>query len=360
MLMEMVSQNMPEITKNPQRIIKSRVPIRICDNGGWTDTWFAGHGTVFNIAVQPGMEVELNSFPRAGKRYRAVIHSDHIGDLYLPGTEAVKDNRFQLVEAIVNHAAIPENVSLEITIRSGIPPGSATGSSAAVAVALLGALEHLHGRPIVKRAIAYKAHDVETRLLGQQSGIQDQLCCAYGGINFIEMTEYPLADVHQLAPPAAIISELENRLVLICLGGAHDSSSLHEKVIKKLESAGPECEQLKVLRQAAIDSRDALLAGDFEKLGLAMKKNTASQERLHPDLISLAARQIISIAEKHGAQGWKVNGAGGNGGSLTILSGSAGKLALNMIREIESAVTEARNIPLVLDQEGLTVWDSTL
>ena len=30
----------------PLRIINSVAPIRICDNGGWSDTWFAGHGKV--------------------------------------------------------------------------------------------------------------------------------------------------------------------------------------------------------------------------------------------------------------------------------------------------------------------------
>ena len=37
----------------PLRIINAVAPIRICDNGGWTDTWFAGHGKIFNIGVYP-------------------------------------------------------------------------------------------------------------------------------------------------------------------------------------------------------------------------------------------------------------------------------------------------------------------
>jgi len=28
--------------------IHSEAPVRICDIGGWTDTWFAQHGAVFN------------------------------------------------------------------------------------------------------------------------------------------------------------------------------------------------------------------------------------------------------------------------------------------------------------------------
>jgi D-glycero-alpha-D-manno-heptose-7-phosphate kinase len=53
-----------------------------------------------------------------------------------------------------------------------------------------------------------------------------------------------------------------------------------------------------------------------------MIENTEAQERLHPDLVSREARQIIEIAKHHKALGWKVNGAGGEGGSLTILTGT--------------------------------------
>ena len=30
-------------------VITASAPVRICDCGGWTDTWFAGHGRVFHI-----------------------------------------------------------------------------------------------------------------------------------------------------------------------------------------------------------------------------------------------------------------------------------------------------------------------
>ena len=47
----------------PLRIINSVAPIRICDNGGWTDTWFAGHGRIFNIGVYPYAEVQIEVYP---------------------------------------------------------------------------------------------------------------------------------------------------------------------------------------------------------------------------------------------------------------------------------------------------------
>ena len=48
--------------RKPIRHINSSAPTRICDNGGWTDTWFAQYGAVFNIAVSPTVEVQLSVF----------------------------------------------------------------------------------------------------------------------------------------------------------------------------------------------------------------------------------------------------------------------------------------------------------
>ena len=52
----------------PLFIINSVAPIRICDNGGWTDTWFAGHGQIFNIGVYPYAEVQIAVYPNDGRR----------------------------------------------------------------------------------------------------------------------------------------------------------------------------------------------------------------------------------------------------------------------------------------------------
>lgn len=45
---------------SPSRCIRAAAPTRICDIGGWTDTWFAGHGKVFNLAVFPTVDVTVN------------------------------------------------------------------------------------------------------------------------------------------------------------------------------------------------------------------------------------------------------------------------------------------------------------
>ncbi len=33
----------------------ARTPVRAADAGGWTDTWFAGHGVVCSVALGPAV-----------------------------------------------------------------------------------------------------------------------------------------------------------------------------------------------------------------------------------------------------------------------------------------------------------------
>jgi D-glycero-alpha-D-manno-heptose-7-phosphate kinase len=252
---------------------------------------------------------------------------------------------------------VPKDMKLQVTIFSEAPGGASTGTSAAVSVALIGALDRLTPGRMTPHEVAYAAHHVEMNMLGLQCGIQDQLCSAYGGINYIEMHDFPHATVSQIVIPNAIWWELERRLVLIYFGRSHSSSEVHKKVIRDLESEGSECTKINDLRLTAGRSRDALYTGDFAALGRAMIDNTDAQGRLHSGLISSDAHRVISIAKGHGAIGWKVNGAGGDGGSLTILSGTSSFEKRRMIDDIESENRLYRHIPTYLSRYGLRTWE---
>ncbi len=335
--------------------INSRAPIRICDNGGWADTWFARYGQIFNIAVAPYVEVQVKASPAPDGVTQATIQAENFGDDYLwvPGSGW---DRHPLLEAAIQSMDLPAGLSLEINLFSEAPSGASTGTSAAVTVALLGALDCLTPGRMARHEIALAAQRVETELLGQQCGIQDQLASAYGGINFIDMDDYPHAIVQPIHLPTPLEWELESRLALVYLGGAHSSSAVHELVIRELEAAGPECRQLADLRVTAGKSRAALLSGDFAAFGAAMQENTTAQQHLHPALVSPAAEQIIEVARAHGALGWKVNGAGGQGGSLTLLGSESAQARRAMLREIEAEDPLFRHIPIHLDRDGLRVW----
>ena len=342
----------------PLRVINSVAPIRICDNGGWTDTWFADHGAIFNIGVYPYAEAQLKVLRRDEVDDRIVIHAENYGERFpvQPGNR--EWNHHPLLEAAVEYMDVPDDVAFEVAIYSEAPAGASTGTSAAVTVALIGSLDMLTPGRMTPYEVAQTAQKIETEMLAQQCGIQDQLCSAFGGINYIEMYQYPQASVSQLHVPDTIWWELEKRLVLVFLGKAHSSSDVHETVIADLEGAPPDSPKLEDLRQTAAKSRDAVYAGDFASLGRAMIENTEAQTRLHPALVGAEAQQLIELAQAHGALGWKVNGAGGDGGSLTLLMGAESAQKRRLIRDLAGANSHFQHIPIYLSRYGLRVWDT--
>jgi len=348
---------MSETPPTPVRIINSAAPIRICDNGGWTDTWFAEYGKIFSIAVYPYTEVQLEVYAYRGQGDRLVIHAENYGERYAHHLQRGAWSRHPLLEAAIERMGLPDDIAVHVNIFSDAPAGASTGTSAAVAVALIGALDRLRPGQLTPHEVAYLAQSIETDDLKQQCGIQDQLCSAYGGINYIQMFKYPRATVSPIQVPNHIWWELERRLVLIYLGKSHASSQIHETVIRHLENAGPTAKQIEALRTTAEPSRDAVYAGDFVALGRAMIQNTEAQRDLHPALVSADAERVIDMAKHHGAIGWKVNGAGGEGGSITILCGPLSHAKRAMIREMEAESPLFQNIPIYLSRFGLRIWE---
>jgi D-glycero-alpha-D-manno-heptose-7-phosphate kinase len=303
--------------------ISASAPVRICDNGGWTDTWFGGPGRVVNVAVSPRVEVTIR-----------------------PASGEVASPANPLVVAALQEYPPPEPV--EVAVKSDAPVGSGLGTSAAVAVSLVAALAQARGERLMPMRVARGAHHLEADVVGIECGVQDHAGAAFGGINFISVDAYPSFTVEHLDGWA----DLDGLLTVVYLGQPHDSSSVHREVI---ESGDPDV--FERLRQAAMQARAAVLARDLVAFGAALVENTGAQADLHPGVVGRDALVLIEAARRLGALGWKVNGAGGEGGSLTVLNSSAE--ARTAFERWVHRYRRYRVIPVALSDDGLKV-DGTL
>jgi D-glycero-alpha-D-manno-heptose-7-phosphate kinase len=334
------------------RTVTITAPVRIADLGGWTDTWFAGHGAVCHLAVAPGIEVRLSVRP-ADAEPGLVVDAHDFGERHvLPDTGAFEQKHGLLAAAIRAARRVPD-LAYHLHVTSGVPPGASTGTSAAVVVAVLAAFDDVAGEPLSRADLARRAHAVEVQSLGQESGVQDQIAAAYGGVNFIEMPHYPETIVESLALDAATSHALDERLLLVYLGQAHDSSAVHRDVIASIEAGGTHRRVLEDLRSLARQGRAALLAGDLAAYGRILSANCDQQAALHPSLVSDVAARVIDVAQRHGAAGWKVNGAGGHGGSVTVLCGARSDARANVSAQVEADVPGVRVLHMALSPVGV-------
>jgi len=335
-------------------VIHAVAPTRICDVGGWTDTHFAGHGTVFNIAVYPYVEVQIQYRSAETPANRIVVSAENFGDSYAMDPARLPAGKHPLIEAAIRVMNVPSGLALNINIFSYAPPGASMGTSAAVSVALIGALDALTPGRLTPHEVAALAHSIETRELGLECGIQDQLSSAYGGIGFIQMHRFPHAVVSPIQIPNEVWWELEQRLVLAYIGTPHQSSSIHKMVISALGNSAEQDSRIERLRRLAHRTKDALYAGDFAAMGGFFDENTQVQRELHPKLVCEAFEDIISTARDLHALGCKVNGAGGDGGSISILT--AGDMSQK--RALQNALISKgfKVLPIYLSRQGLRVW----
>jgi D-glycero-alpha-D-manno-heptose-7-phosphate kinase len=330
-------------------------PVRIADIGGWTDTWFAGRGIVCNLAVGPGVIVEVVSGAPAAQPTLVLSDFGQRVRLDDEGAAVLRSEHPVLAEILHRHLD-PELEVAEIRIRSAVPPGSSLGTSAAVGVAAIGALEAAAGRVIDAQRIAELAHAAETGA-GLQSGVQDHAAAAFGGVSEIHI-DYPSFAVTPLSISEYVKAELSARLRTVFLG-RHDSSTIHRMVIQRLQSIGnPEsCAELSQLRAAASDAVTALRADDLCAYGEAMLSTVEAQRGLHPDLISPAAQLLVDLACSFDGAA-KINGAGGFGGSVTLLAPENPEKRKAFEQQLTSLVRSlsgASLLPLELANSGVAV-----
>jgi D-glycero-alpha-D-manno-heptose-7-phosphate kinase len=342
---------MNEIKKH----IQSTAPVRICDVGGWTDTWFAGHGAVFNIGVTPNIEIGV-TVANQEKDERVTLHLENYDETYCLEPGKIKYNRHPLIEASIDSMEIPQDMSLDIEIFSHVPAGASVGTSASLTVALIAALDALTPGHMTPYELADAAHRVETDKLGLQSGVQDQLCSAFGGINFIRIDAFPDSKVIPIKAAEEIRHELEQRLLLIYIGSPHHSSDVHKMVIADLGDEPERDPRLQRLRELAVDAKDAVRTGSFEILGEVMNRNTQVQRALHRDLVCDEFEELIEIADFYDASGCKVNGAGGDGGSMTVLCDGDPVKKKEFLHTLEEK--SFRPIPISISSDGVRVWEN--
>jgi D-glycero-alpha-D-manno-heptose-7-phosphate kinase len=333
-------------------VIRATAPVRVCDAGGWTDTWFAREGLVCSVAMAPGARVSLELERDAGAVTLAV---ESTGECYEVPRSGPAPGRHPLLEAALQRHPVPENRAAVVTVGAALPPGCGVGTSAAVVVALVHALSTARGQVLLADALARDAHEIETGL-GLQSGVQDQYASTRGRVNLIHVGPYPTAVVEPLDLADGLLDALDRQLITVYFGQPHRSSHVHEQVIASLAGSDPSATEarLQPLRRAAADAAAALRASDIAAYGDALTANTRAQAALHPDLVNHDARELFEIAANHHARGWKVNGAGGDGGSVTLVGPSDDDDRVALVTAIDR-VEPWQRLPLTCAREGARV-----
>jgi len=300
---------------NFKNTILTKAPTRICDIGGWTDTWFYPKGAVFSFCVDLYSYVKL---VENGSKTIKIFAENLKQSTEILNLKKIEYNGvLDLLKAAIKRMNIEHG--LDIFVKADAPPGCGTGTSASVAVTLISALATYKRLNMDQSSIAALAHKLETEELELESGVQDQYSAAFGGTNFMEI-DYPEVKLTKIEIDEDRILELENQFILVYFG-SRSSSKMHNAVISNYKNRDETTiNSFETMRQCAYEMK-ASINSDIDVIGEIINRNWDAQKSLHPLMTNPIVSKAEKIAKSNGAIGFKCNGAGG-GGSATILAES--------------------------------------
>ena len=300
-------------------IVRARAPLRLGFAGGGTDVspYCDQHGGfVMNATIDKFAYATLDRSPSTGCEYHS-LDAD-VRETSARGSFALEHGPLQLMKGV--HRALatryPEVAEADIRIRtySDAPPGSGLGSSSTMVVALVTAFAEFFALPFGEYEVARIAYDIERRDLALSGGRQDQYAAAFGGFNFMEFYEDDRTIVNPLRIKHWVIAELEASLVLYFTGVSRASATIIDEQSRNVvEGNRHAVEAMHLLKQEAVQMKEALLRGDIARFGAVMKSSWALKKQMAGSITNPAIDAVERVAERNGAIAAKVSGAGGGG-----------------------------------------------
>jgi len=310
---------------------------RVDLGGGTLDIWPLGllhpGARTVNVAIDLRASVELAP---GGDRY--VVRQD--GEVASAATlaELARSPGAALVARMLEPF---DPGPCTVTLASESPRGAGLGASSALAVALLAATELAHrgGLRLEPLERARLARDLEARLMGLPTGLQDHLPAQLGGA---------LEIAHQ--PGGARVRRLEVDLealaahwVVAYTGQSHFSAGANWSVVRgRLDGDPDRVARLERIAAAASTMAPALEAGAWAELGRAVGAEWEARRGLSPEVSTPRIEELLEAAHAAGAWGGKACGAGG-GGCVVALAPPAARAQVEAVwQRIGARLLDAR------------------
>ena len=295
-------------------MVRVRTWCRADLGGGTLDIWPLGllhpGACTVNVALDLAVEVRLES------RRQGFIVTQNGERLEV---ERLEDLAAAPGGALVGAVALSEGLPpFAIDIASASPRGGGLGASSALAVALLAAAEmQLHGAPTRSPGErAAGARDLEARLMGLPTGLQDHYPAQLGGV--LQISHEPGGE--RITSLPVDLGALGEHLVVGFTGQSHFSAGANWLVVRRRLEADPFIvERLQEICDVALQLPSALRDGDWAQVGRLVGAEWAARRQLSGEISTPGIEALLESARSLGAWGGKACGAGG-GGSVLVLA----------------------------------------
>jgi mevalonate kinase len=257
------------------------------------------------LAVERGAEVRAEPVAEGPTRLQITPW-----DVEVDTGDAPNEGREPLQRALkVARAFYPDERELSLSAHMHLPSGAGMGSSAALGVAVLRAMDEARGVSRPEQEIYERSLDWERVFHGNPSGV-DNAMATHGGMAIFKKGE----------PLTRIVPRRKVRLVAAYSGSSSSTKAMVESVARQFQREPQRIGKLfDAIASIVSNGKLALEQGDMKSLGQLM---TLNQKLLSALMLSTnEIEEMIAAALEAGALGAKVTGAGGGGCIIALVDG---------------------------------------
>ena len=323
-------------------MIISRTPYRLSFFGGGTDypAWYREHGgAVLSAAINRYCYLTCRWLPPFFQHRSRVVYSL---------IEDVADNhsiRHPAVRECLRFLGIADGI--EIHHDGDLPKMTGLGTSSSFAVGLLNALHRLLGHPSpTPLQLAQEAIHVERDLCRERVGSQDQTAAAFGGLNHIRFDTDDSIAVAPVTLPTARLQAFQRSLMLFFTGFSRYSSEVVGEQLRNLPSKERELSEMAAMVPEGL--RILQGTGDLGDFGRLLHESWQLKRSLSSRVSTPEIDAMYETAQKAGALGGKIAGAGG-GGFLLLFVEPDRRAA------VRKALGSLLHVPFGIDTGGSTI-----
>ena len=289
--------------------IHASAPTRIDLAGGTLDIWplylFHDGAQTLNAAISLRASCDL----RTRSDQRLVIHSEDSDErVEADHWSQLRDTHdLRLLGRLLHYF---QAEGMELRTRSDSPVGAGIAGSSALNIAVCGALNAWSGGHRTADEIFQIAMNVEAQAIDVPTGAQDYRPAYYGGISAVELRVNGVRRVAIDVRP----DELQERIALAYTNASRNSGINNWDVMKR-HIDGDKSVQLAFarIRDIAAAMRAALERRDWPEVGRQIAAEWDNRKKLAPGVTTPEIDAMLAAADKAGAIGGKVCGAGGGG-----------------------------------------------
>ncbi|MBC8147624.1 MAG: hypothetical protein H8E98_06535, partial [Bacteroidetes bacterium] len=275
-------------------MIITKTPFRITLGGGGTDipTYYKKHGGfLISAAINKYMFISVN------KRYDNDIRVSY------SKTEIVS-NVNELEHPIVREALkfLKINSGIEIASIADLPAKSGLGSSGTFTVGLLNALHTYQGNRRSPKELAEEAFYIESELLQEPCGKQDQYIAAFGGIIRMEIDQNGIVDVEEDLLNNCLVEKLVSNLMFFSTDIYRSSSKVlsdQKKAVKN--NKRNVLYSMQRIKEIGIQCYDSFKKSDIDYFGKSLDLHWNIKKNISGNMTNNRINDLYNLALDNGA-----------------------------------------------------------